>query len=379
LNSKYVFFFILIDERQNAASKRGENTKSLLDSRQSMIDWLNHIEKLFIHDDIQITFVPILEDKLQGLKVIFISYKNNFWFFWLINYFIKDIQNDLNDREANIEFLNRNAGDDPASLEFNKTLKSQYEYLNQSLNERITILTNFINELKLFNEDYNRLLNSLNRIDANLQIEHHGSTPFGSVHGKTLEAQLSNLKQVKVDLESLNSSIDALNAQSQKYLFAKNIDLKYSSKLKLDMNTLNDKISQLRIVYTRKLFQLEDALAKSTQVDNQIDDLENWISYKEREILDDEGIIITEDQFDQRTVKYKQLKSELERKEPQIKHIIDTGNDMLKNSSANSSNVTDLAHNMISINTKWTNLIKKVEFKNNFFTEMGELINELRS
>jgi DNA repair exonuclease SbcCD ATPase subunit len=275
--------------------------------------------------------------------------------------------------------LNRNAGDDPAALEFNKTLKSQYEYLNQSLNERITILNSFINELKLFNEDYNRLSNSLNRIDANLQIEHHGSTPFGSVHGKTLEAQLSNLKQVKVDLESLNSSIDALNSQSQKYLFAKNIDLKYSSKLKLDMNTLNDKISQLRIVYTRKLFQLEDALAKSTQVDNQIDDLENWISHKEREILDDEGIIITEDQFDQRTVKYKQLKSELERKEPQIKHIIDTGNDMLKNSSANSSNVTDLAHNMISINTKWTNLIKKVDFKNTFFSEMGELINELRS
>lgn len=72
-----MFFFILIDERQNAASKRGENTKSLLDSRQSMIDWLNHIEKLFIHDDIQITFVPILEDKLQGLKVIFIFYMNN--------------------------------------------------------------------------------------------------------------------------------------------------------------------------------------------------------------------------------------------------------------------------------------------------------------
>ena len=42
-----------------------------------MIDWLNHIEKLFIHDDIQITFVPILEDKLQGLKVIFILYMNN--------------------------------------------------------------------------------------------------------------------------------------------------------------------------------------------------------------------------------------------------------------------------------------------------------------
>lgn len=48
---------------------------------------------------------------------------------------------------------------------------------------------------------------------------------------------------------------------------------------------------------------------KSTKVDNEIEELENWISFKEHEILDDESIIITEDQFDQRTIKYKVKKS----------------------------------------------------------------------
>lgn len=44
---------------------------------------------------------------------------------------------------------------------------------------------------------------------------------------------------------------------------------------------------------------------KSNKVDNELDEIENWIAYKDHEILDDEGIIITEEQFDQRTVKYK--------------------------------------------------------------------------
>lgn len=50
---------------------------------------------------------------------------------------------------------------------------------------------------------------------------------------------------------------------------------------------------------------MKDALLKSNKVDNELDEIENWIAYKEHEILDDEGIIITEEQFDQRTIKYK--------------------------------------------------------------------------
>ena len=75
---------------------------------------------------------------------------------------------------------------------------------------------------------------------------------------------------------------------------------------------------QLRNMYTKKQYMLEDALTKSTKVDNEIEELENWISYKEHEILDDEGILITEEQFDQRKIKYKVNKSYFELNQKKI-------------------------------------------------------------
>ena len=260
-----------------------------------------------------------------------------------------------------------------------KSLRSHYQSLNDIVNDRITRLDKLISDLRKFQDDYSRTLTSLNRIDANLQIEHHiagGSGGGGDSisHGKSIEAQLSNLKQVKYDLDTLYTSVNQLNEQTQKYLYAPHADPKFTIKLKSDINELNDKLAHLRNVYTKKQYHLEDALIKSTKVDNEIEELENWISYKEHEILDDEGIIITEEQFDQRKIKYKQIKSEIERKETAVKRVLDNGNEMLKSST----NVADLARNMININNKWSNLNRRVEFKNSLFTQLDEYINELR-
>ena len=51
---------------------------------------------------------------------------------------------------------------------------------------------------------------------------------------------------------------------------------------------------------------------------------------------------------------------------------------MLKNSTGGISNVADLAKNMININTKWSNLNKKVDSKNKLFSQLSDYINELR-
>ena len=46
-------------------------------------------------------------------------------------------------------------------------------------------------------------------------------------------------------------------------------------------------------------------MTKSNKVDSKVNDLENWIALKNNEILENDGVIITEEQFDQRSIKYK--------------------------------------------------------------------------
>lgn len=61
-----------------------------------------------------------------------------------------------------------------------------------------------------------------------------------------------------------------------------------------------------------------------------------------------------------------------------IKNLLDAGNDMLKSPTNSLSNVNELAKNMMSINTKWSNLNKKVDNKNRLFAQSADQINELR-
>ena len=303
-------FFSLSKEKRlgaNTLDEESQSSKSFSDAKQATADWLFQLEKRLELDEFQLTFLPVLEDKLEMSK---------------------DIQNELRDKRLTIDFIQKSSDELAAksSADVNtqlkadmKALKSHYQTLNDIVSDRISRLEKLISDLRLFHDDYTRTLNALNRIDANLQIEHHSSGPADSAsHGKTIEAQLGNLKQVKCDLDNLYASVNQLNEQTQKYLYAPNADPKFTFKLKNDINDLNDKMAQLRNMYTKKQYMLEDALTKSTKVDNEIEELENWISYKEHEILDDEGILITEEQFDQRKIKYKVNKSYFELNQKKI-------------------------------------------------------------
>ena len=93
-------------------------------------------------------------------------------------------------------------------------------------------------------------------------------------------------------------------------------------------------------------------------------------------MLEDEGVVITEEQFDQRVVKYKQVKAEIERKEPQVRRSLEAGNEMLR--SPDLANANDLAKSLSNLNLKWTSLNKKIDAKNHLFAQLSEYINELR-
>lgn len=264
-----------------------------------------------------------------------------------------------------------------------KHLRSRYQNIIDSVQDRCDKLEHAISDLKEFDADYLRIISALNKIESHSQIEHHSSTPFGLSHGKSIEAELDNLKQIKYDLESLGPNMRKINEHSDKYLHEiglpkSQIDAKFQNKVKDDIVLINEQFKQLNKNYTKTLAYLEEAHKKSTKVDNEIDALDHWITMKGHEIPEDEGIIINEEQFEQRILKYKQMKAEIERRNDEVKRIIDTGNDMLKNSSGGVSNVADLARCLVNINNKWANLNMKVDAKNKLFDQLSEWVNDLR-
>lgn len=128
--------------------------------------------------------------------------------------------------------------------------------IETALREKIDKTQNAIDDLKHYQNEYNKVITEIKRIDANLQIEHHATS--NSVLEKTLNEQLNILKQVKNDIDSLSAKITNLNDLSKKYLlYSHSIDNNFQNRLKQDLFDLNENFSRLKNTYANKKFNLE--------------------------------------------------------------------------------------------------------------------------
>lgn len=139
-----------------------------------------------------------------------------------------------------------------------KSLRTRYQHLSDTIGERIARLDKMISELRGYQDEYVSTSKRLKAIENNLQIEHHTSgAPFSSTFGKTLEEQLNNLKQVKLDLEVISASINRLNERAQRYVYSSNAEPKFTAKMRADINEINEKLNQLRATCSEKHYVLE--------------------------------------------------------------------------------------------------------------------------
>ncbi|RNA28906.1 dystrophin, partial [Brachionus plicatilis] len=246
-----------------------------------------------------------------------------------------EFQSELNEKKYSINNYCSNLENFAKS---NKDLASQLrdeseffemriQKIESVVREKVDKINNAIDDLKKYQNEFGKVLTELKRIDANLQVEHHATS--NSALEKTLNEQLNVLKQVKYEIDQLSAKINYLNDLSKKYLlYSHSIDSNFQNKLKQELFDLNENFSKLKNTYANKKFNLEDILTKSSKVDSRVNDIENWISLKNNEILENDGVIITEEQFDQRNIKYKQIKSEIDRKSSEVKNVIENGNEM---------------------------------------------------
>jgi hypothetical protein len=56
-----------------AMDEAAQFLKSFSDSKQSTAEWLSMLEKRLDQDEFQLTFLPVLEDKLEASKVSFLE------------------------------------------------------------------------------------------------------------------------------------------------------------------------------------------------------------------------------------------------------------------------------------------------------------------
>lgn len=171
----------------------------------------------------------------------------------------------MREKRSNLEFIQQSAEElynSETSHQIRADVKSmriRYQHLADTIGDRINRLERMIADLKIYQEELLNTSNKLKNIETNLQIEHHTTaSPFGSSYGRTLEEQLNNLKQVKFDIESLSTNINKLNEKSKKYLYASsNVEPKFSSKMRADINEINDKLDKLRADCSAKHYVLK--------------------------------------------------------------------------------------------------------------------------
>ena len=133
-----------------------------------------------------------------------------------------------------------------------KTLKSRFQKLSDLVSERIVKIEKLIAELKHFENDFAKCWNSLSTIQANLELELQTLST-----GKAIEAQLDNLRIFKHDLDSVQSGLNKVNEQSDKFMYSGNADVKFMTKLRNDVNEINEKFNYLKNSIAKKQFNLE--------------------------------------------------------------------------------------------------------------------------
>lgn len=333
-----------------------------MDAKQTLVDWLINVEKTLIADEFQITFLPLLEERLKRFK---------------------ELLNDINEQKVNYEYIQR-AGEEILIKQSNdtnlrndlKSLHLRYTNACELITDRIYKLEKAINDVKQFNDEYQKTYQWLQSIDDFMQRE---QTALGDI--KLLYQQVEQCKNITKDLETIKMVANKLN-DTVKHLYITtqpNSDSKYLNKIKSDMHELNEKLIYLQHLNSQLESRLEDALKQTAKVDDEIENIDNWIDKKDRELHDDESIVIlSEEQFYEKYNRYKEIKNEIDRKESQVKRVFDTGNDMLKNSNGTTGIAADLARNMINLNTKWSNLCKKADSKFKYFNDIAQMLSDLK-
>eukprot|EP00058_Branchiostoma_floridae_P013392 XP_002598880.1 hypothetical protein BRAFLDRAFT_90094 [Branchiostoma floridae] len=171
---------------------------------------------------------------------------------------------------------------------------------------------------------------------------------------ETLQAQLEQSKSLQKDIASLQHNMNNVNEAGKRLVPEAHPD--FSKKLKQELKDLNERWDAITKKQKSQKQSLEGAMKKTSSLQLQLEAFSEWLTDKEKEGLKEDGPLEDPDDIQPRIKKYKKLKADLDKKEPDLKALNTVGNEM----ATKAGSPGGLGNDLQVVNERWTVLYNTV-------------------
>ncbi|KAI0987213.1 hypothetical protein GJ496_006771 [Pomphorhynchus laevis] len=189
-----------------------------------------------------------------------------------------------------------------------------------------------------------------------------------------LQSQIHKANDLLDEAKSSQSNIDSLSESAREISRHACHDL--TSRLREDGDSIarqwSDIVSRIKD-YTIKL---EQALRRNRGFEDHIQELEIWISDKNREVPTDDNPIYYAEQISERLAKFQHIRNEISRKEQTLNSLVEESKPVL--TSASSGTAKELTDDIDKLLSNFNNLTRKLDQKIKNHEEIQHIYNDLK-
>ncbi|CAF1402030.1 unnamed protein product [Adineta steineri] len=330
---------------------------NFMDTQHNLRQWLEGVEQ------------SLLTDKVRVVDLQAIGAKKKIY---------KDLLDQTLEQEISMEQLNMTARDHYPKLAVDTSRRLQEELKNYQ--DRLYDVKMFLSErLAKYNRvdktlsDFERSIDEVKLWIRNVQPRLN-ATDTSYSDSRVLENQLGRSQILQHEIREMQITINRLNKDVVD--LTQDADENLARKLREEMRELNESWSHIISSTKVNSKNIQDALKRNKVLQEEIQELEDWITDKEREAPADDGPIFYQDQLRERLDQYQKLQTELNLKEHTVRNLVLQGRQDLNNPSPSAP---ELAQNLETLISNYTNLQKKVDTKVMFYTDIHELHEDLKN
>ncbi|XP_078699259.1 dystrophin-like isoform X33 [Branchiostoma floridae x Branchiostoma belcheri] len=311
--------------------------KQFLEAMKALTQWIDNVESLLTTEKFYIADIPTMKDQQQKFK---------------------EVQQALKDQQKSLDFVNTTGKQvvESSPPDRARSLQKELNGLNERWSnvcamteDRLEHLDKGVELLTQYQKEGDGLRKWMDEVDVYIHSE---EAAVGDT--ETLQAQLEQSKSLQKDIASLQHNMNNVNEAGKRLVPEAHPD--FSKQLKQELKDLNERWDAIVKKQKSQKHSLEGAMKKTSSLQLQLEAFSEWLTDKEKEGLKEDGPLEDPDDIQPRIKKYKKLKADLDKKEPDLKALNTVGNEMVTKAGSPGG----LGNDLQVVNERWTVLCNTV-------------------